>query len=206
MLHVLSRKYQEKIKYYRETRSSTIDVSGLFISFWHNLFGHPIPGPSVFDRAGRCRDGFAVRWYNRSMSFQVDKSTLPQRFGCLTCCCYFGLVEHLVSDPSSLLCPYGHVKGPIAAVELRGFIPQNPYHSTAVAEMEKVVQLNAANSEETASTSEEIYARAEQMEEMVNGLLNLVGGEGKQSADGESSRKLPQTDRFVCEMVPSRAG
>jgi methyl-accepting chemotaxis protein len=46
----------------------------------------------------------------------------------------------------------------------------------AVAEMDKVVQQNAANAEENASASEEMNAQAEQMKGFVNELISMVGG------------------------------
>ncbi|TYT74015.1 methyl-accepting chemotaxis protein [Desulfobotulus mexicanus] len=46
----------------------------------------------------------------------------------------------------------------------------------AVAEMDKVVQQNAANAEESASASEEMNAQAEQMKGMVQELVAMVGG------------------------------
>ena len=46
----------------------------------------------------------------------------------------------------------------------------------AVAEMDKVVQRTAANSEESASASEEMNAQAEQMKSHVNNLTVLIGG------------------------------
>ena len=50
----------------------------------------------------------------------------------------------------------------------------------AVAEMDKVVQQNAANAEESASASEEMNAQAEQMKAMVNDLVGLIeGGNGE---------------------------
>jgi methyl-accepting chemotaxis protein len=49
----------------------------------------------------------------------------------------------------------------------------------AVAEMDKVVQQNAANAEESASASEEMNAQAEEMKGMVDELVTLVGGTGK---------------------------
>ncbi|MCP4106776.1 MAG: methyl-accepting chemotaxis protein [Desulfobacteraceae bacterium] len=47
--------------------------------------------------------------------------------------------------------------------------------SNASAEMDKVVQQNAANAEESASSSEELMALSEQMKEFVNELTVLVG-------------------------------
>jgi hypothetical protein len=46
----------------------------------------------------------------------------------------------------------------------------------AVSEMNKVVQQNAANAEESASASEEMNGRAGEMKEFVEGLAALVGG------------------------------
>jgi methyl-accepting chemotaxis protein len=47
--------------------------------------------------------------------------------------------------------------------------------TTAVTEMDKVVQQNASNSEESAAASEELNAQAEQMKEFVSHLVALVG-------------------------------
>jgi len=46
----------------------------------------------------------------------------------------------------------------------------------AVSEMDKVVQQNAANAEESASASEEMNAQAERLKEFVGDLVALVGG------------------------------
>ncbi len=46
----------------------------------------------------------------------------------------------------------------------------------AVGEMDKVVQLNASNAEESAADSEEINAQAGQMKEFVGELQSLIGG------------------------------
>ncbi|HBG26570.1 MAG TPA: hypothetical protein DDX75_05700, partial [Phycisphaerales bacterium] len=48
--------------------------------------------------------------------------------------------------------------------------------NTAVAQMDKVTQQNAANAEESASASEELSAQAEQMNIIVNELAAIVGG------------------------------
>ncbi len=47
--------------------------------------------------------------------------------------------------------------------------------NTAVIEMDKVTQQNAANAEESASASEEMSAQSEQMQEFVQNLVGLVG-------------------------------
>ena len=48
--------------------------------------------------------------------------------------------------------------------------------NTAVSQMDKVTQTNAANAEESASASEELNAQAESMLEVVGDLMTLVGG------------------------------
>jgi len=48
----------------------------------------------------------------------------------------------------------------------------------AVAEMDKVVQKNAANAEESASAASEMTAQAKQMRDFVDDLASLVGGRG----------------------------
>ena len=48
--------------------------------------------------------------------------------------------------------------------------------NTAVTQMDKVTQQNAANAEESASASEELSAQAEQMNQIVGELVAMVGG------------------------------
>jgi methyl-accepting chemotaxis protein len=48
--------------------------------------------------------------------------------------------------------------------------------NTAVTEMDKVTQQNAANAEESASAAEELFAQAEQMKKFVGTLTAMVGG------------------------------
>ena len=48
--------------------------------------------------------------------------------------------------------------------------------NTAVSQMDKVTQSNAANAEESASASEQLSAQAEQMNQVVQQLVALVGG------------------------------
>jgi len=59
--------------------------------------------------------------------------------------------------------------------------------NTAVTEMDKITQQNAANAEESASASEEMNAQAQQMKLIVDQLVALVGGSGK----GTGMRKKP---------------
>ena len=55
--------------------------------------------------------------------------------------------------------------------------------NTAVAEMDKITQSNAANAEESASASEEMNAQAEQMKGVVGELIALVGGSAASRAE-----------------------
>ncbi|MFH0878645.1 MAG: methyl-accepting chemotaxis protein, partial [Lentisphaerota bacterium] len=52
--------------------------------------------------------------------------------------------------------------------------------NTAVSEMDKVVQQNAANAEESASASEELSSQAQDLNVLVGQLLTLVNGAGDQ--------------------------
>jgi methyl-accepting chemotaxis protein len=62
--------------------------------------------------------------------------------------------------------------------------------TTAVTELDKVTQQNAANAEESASASEEMSAQAETMKGMVDELVAIVGGSGKvQKADSRSGHR-----------------
>jgi uncharacterized phage infection (PIP) family protein YhgE len=49
--------------------------------------------------------------------------------------------------------------------------------NTAVSQMDKVTQSNAANAEESASAAEELNAQAENLKEAVNELLTMVDGD-----------------------------
>ncbi len=55
--------------------------------------------------------------------------------------------------------------------------------NTAVSEMDKVTQQNAANAEESASSAEEMTSQAEQLSAMVEDLVALVGGNRNQPGD-----------------------
>ena len=59
----------------------------------------------------------------------------------------------------------------------------------AVADMDKVVQRNAANAEESASAAEELNAQAEQMRQYVTQLAALVGGSDKERGSKIGRRK-----------------
>ncbi len=61
--------------------------------------------------------------------------------------------------------------------------------NTAVTEMDKVTQQNAANAQASASSSEEMLFQAGYMKEMVAQLISLVGGSAKKTAGDSSSGK-----------------
>ncbi|MBN1103151.1 MAG: hypothetical protein JXL84_07035 [Deltaproteobacteria bacterium] len=64
----------------------------------------------------------------------------------------------------------------------------------AVAEMDKVVQRNAASAEETASASEEMNAQAERMRDVVEELFSIAGNLGRKAAPRVSSRPVRGAD------------
>ncbi len=65
---------------------------------------------------------------------------------------------------------------------------------TAVEQMDKVTQSNAANAEESASASEELYAQAKELGDMVSALIMVVKG----GTAGSAQRAEP-------EMAPARS-
>ncbi len=70
--------------------------------------------------------------------------------------------------------------------------------NTAVAQMDKVTQQNAANAEETASASEELSAQASSLNDMVGELVRMVEGRMRGSVVVGSSQPVPRV------AVPSR--
>ena len=60
--------------------------------------------------------------------------------------------------------------------------------NTAVAQMDRVTQSNAANAEESASASEELSGQAEQMNEVVEQLASMVGGSNSTSTTRRTTR------------------
>jgi methyl-accepting chemotaxis protein len=70
--------------------------------------------------------------------------------------------------------------------------------NTAVTEMDKVTQNNAANAEESASASEEMNAQAEQMKSFVNDLIMLVRGKSAHAFESGAAE-------MVTRSAPSRA-
>jgi methyl-accepting chemotaxis protein len=63
--------------------------------------------------------------------------------------------------------------------------------NTAVGQMDKVIQSNAANAEESAAAAEELNAQAYAMNDSVRELVNLVGG--GQTGEAASAGKTAQT-------------
>jgi len=65
--------------------------------------------------------------------------------------------------------------------------------NTAVTELDKVTQQNAANAEESASASEEMSAQAETMKGMVDELVAIVGssGNGRKEESGKAQASRP---------------
>jgi methyl-accepting chemotaxis protein len=67
----------------------------------------------------------------------------------------------------------------------------------AAGEMDKIVQQNAANAEESASASEEMSAQAMQMRQFVADLLAVVGGSGNGNSHHITiTEQSPKTDEF----------
>lgn len=61
--------------------------------------------------------------------------------------------------------------------------------NTAVSEMDRVVQSNAANSEETASAAEELSSLGAELTRMVGGLKEIIGGDQQNQATNNKSRQ-----------------
>ncbi|MGD1970543.1 MAG: methyl-accepting chemotaxis protein [Desulfobacterales bacterium] len=66
--------------------------------------------------------------------------------------------------------------------------------NSAVADMDKVIQQNAANAEESASASEEMNAQAKELKAMVSQLVELVGHKVN-SAEKDASHTAIETER-----------
>jgi len=79
--------------------------------------------------------------------------------------------------------------------------------NTAMSQMDKVTQQNAANAEESASASEELSAQAEQMNGIVGQLAVLVGGSTDSAATTGSSqqgrKQLSQSDHTFHQIAKS---
>lgn len=78
--------------------------------------------------------------------------------------------------------------------------------NTAVVDMDKVTQQNAANAEESASASEELNAQAEQMREAVTDLTALVGGShnSRGNTAGKAAKKPVPRGSKVISQAPAK--
>jgi hypothetical protein len=72
--------------------------------------------------------------------------------------------------------------------------------NTAVGQMDKVTQSNAATAEESAAAAEELNAQAGMMKQAVGELMQLVGGIGNGSAAGVNK---VEADSFAAPMKPA---
>jgi len=73
----------------------------------------------------------------------------------------------------------------------------------AVTEMDKITQQNAANAEESASASEEMNAQANQMKNMIDELMVLVGGSGKNVSKRQSASAQAITAKRTIPLTAS---
>jgi len=76
--------------------------------------------------------------------------------------------------------------------------------NTAVVQMDRVTQSNAASSEESAAAAEELYAQAETMKKSVADLLRLVAGDGQASQAKEAG--FVRTAKATRPVVPTGKG
>jgi len=78
--------------------------------------------------------------------------------------------------------------------------------NTAVGQMDKVTQSNAASAEESAAAAEELNAQAAVMKQSVAELLQLVGGQRATSVITASAPALPAESRRPTSVSHTRAG
>jgi methyl-accepting chemotaxis protein len=79
---------------------------------------------------------------------------------------------------------------------------------TAVTEMDKLTQSNAANAEESASASEELAAQAKELGDMVQVLIGIVKGGGAQAPTAMASaphRPMPRAARPMAASASRKA-
>jgi methyl-accepting chemotaxis protein len=74
--------------------------------------------------------------------------------------------------------------------------------NTAVSEMDKIVQKNAANAEESASASEELTSQAQELSAMVDQLVGIVGGAGEGGRQTTSASSKPKTHAQAKSAAP----
>ena len=81
--------------------------------------------------------------------------------------------------------------------------------NNAVAQMDKVTQSNAASAEKSASASEELWAQAEMLKEVINDLMALVTGSRQQSYASVTRpprpSRTPPPARRVTGRIPASA-
>jgi len=77
--------------------------------------------------------------------------------------------------------------------------------NTAVGQMDKVTQSNAANAEESASASEELNAQAESLKDAVAQLLQLVGGQATTAAKSATPVRRNAPKAEVKAPAPQKA-
>ena len=77
--------------------------------------------------------------------------------------------------------------------------------NTAVSEMDKIVQKNAANAEESASASEELTSQAQELSAMVDQLVGIVGGAGEGGRQTTSASSKPKTHAQAKSAAPHAA-
>lgn len=78
--------------------------------------------------------------------------------------------------------------------------------NTAVTQMDKVTQSNAASAEESASAAEELNAQAESMKHAANNLLTIVDGASRRSSGSVTQPTRKVTKRATPSMhIPSHA-
>jgi methyl-accepting chemotaxis protein len=82
--------------------------------------------------------------------------------------------------------------------------------SIAVEQMDKVTQSNAASAEESASASEELYAQAKELGDMVGSLIAVVKGGGAESAvqaaiAAPAASRAPVAATAIARSAPARS-
>jgi len=78
--------------------------------------------------------------------------------------------------------------------------------NTAVSELDKVTQQNAANAEESASAAEEMSAQAESMKQMVAELVALAGGKGAGKQEEAAALRAQPKPRKAAAALSRAAG
>jgi methyl-accepting chemotaxis protein len=75
----------------------------------------------------------------------------------------------------------------------------------AVTEMDKITQQNAANAEESASASEEMSGQAAQMKDMIQELVDLVGGNHNGNGKSPSNTQISDIQNIAIETAAPEA-